>query len=63
MMNPWTLAFVGIGILIAVIGAGIVLSNWQQEEQRLRQAGWIFLVAGLAMAAMTFFAARMPLHP
>ena len=61
-MNVWTLAFVGIGILLAVIGASVVLFNWGQEDQGTRQSGWIFFVAGLAMAAMTVFAARMPPH-
>jgi len=62
VMNPWMLAFVAIGVLIAVIGACVVLYHWQKEDQGLRQMGWIFLVAGLAMAAMTVAASRIPSH-
>ena len=61
-MNAWTLAFVGIGIVLAVIGGVTVLLNWGQEDQGLRQSGWVFFVAGLAMAVMTMVAASMPMH-
>jgi uncharacterized membrane protein len=61
-MNPWTLAFVGIGIVLALIGGATVLFNWGQEDQGMRQSGWIFFVAGLAMAVMTLFATQVPLY-
>lgn len=62
-MDPWALAFVGVGIVLAIIGACVVLINWGKADQGSRQLGWIILVAGLAMAAMTIFGARMPFRP
>ena len=60
-MSSWTLLFVGIGIAIALGGACIVLFNGGADE-KLRQTGWVFFAAGLAMAALTAFAMRMPPH-
>lgn len=62
-MSNWTLLFIGIGIAIAIGGACMVLFNWGQgTDERLRQTGWVFFAAGLAMAALTAFATRMPPH-
>jgi hypothetical protein len=58
-MNPWTLAFVGIGVVLALIGACKIAFDWKKEDQDSRLPGWIIFVAGLAIAAMTVFAARM----
>ena len=61
-MDPWTIAFVGIGVVLALIGAASVFFHWGHEDQDKRQTGWIIFAAGLALAAMTIFAAKMPLH-
>ena len=62
-MNTLTLLFIGIGIAIAAVGACIVAFNWGKEENdRTRQSGWIFFLAGLAMAVLTGFATRIPPH-
>ncbi|MES2293784.1 MAG: hypothetical protein V4527_10850 [Pseudomonadota bacterium] len=62
-MNVLTLLFIGFGIAIAIVGACVVALNWAREESdRTRQAGWIFFVAGLAMAVLTALATRVPPH-
>jgi len=62
-MSVLALLFIGIGIVIAIVGACVVALNWGREaSDRTRQAGWIFFVAGLAMAVLTAFATRMPPH-
>ena len=58
-MNSGTLFFIGAGIALAIAGACIVLFN-RSADERLRQTGFVILAAGLAMAALTAFAARMP---
>ena len=61
-MNSWTMAFVGIGGVLALIGAGKIAFDWKREDQDSRLPGWIIFVAGLALAAVTVFAARIPLE-
>lgn len=61
-MDPWTIAFVGIGVVLAAIGGASVFFHWGQQDQERRQLGWIFFAAGLAMVAMTLFASRIPHH-
>ena len=61
-MDPWTLAFVGIGVVLAAAGGASVLFNWGQKDQERRQFGWIVFAAGLALVAMTLFATRVPHH-
>jgi len=61
-MDPWRLAFVGIGVVLAALGGASVFFHWGHADQDQRQFGWIFFAAGLAMVAVTLFAARMPHH-
>jgi len=59
-MDPWTLVFVGIGVVLAAAGGASVFFHWGQTDQERRQFGWIVFAAGLALIAMTLFATRAP---
>ena len=61
-MDPWTLAFVGLGVVLAAIGGASVFSHWGQKDQERRQLGWIFFAAGLALVAMSLLATGIPHH-
>ena len=52
-LSIWTILFTALGVVIACVGAAIVLSNWGAEDQLRRQSGWVFFAAGLALAAST----------
>ena len=62
MKDPFILAFVGIGLVLAAAGGASVFFHWGQKDQERRQFGWIVFAAGLALMAMTLFATRMPHH-
>ena len=51
-MGNWTVLFIGIGFVVAIIGACIVLFN-RAADERTRQSGLVFLAAGLVIALMT----------
>jgi hypothetical protein len=60
-MRNWTLLFIGIGIVVAIIGACIVLIN-RGADERTRQSGLVFLAVGLVIALMTALTSVMPHH-
>ena len=60
-MGNWTVLFIGIGFVVAIIGACIVLFN-RAADERTRQSGLVFLAAGLVIALMTALTSGMPHH-
>ncbi len=60
-MRNWTVLFIGIGIVVAIIGACIVPFN-RGADERTRQSGLVFLAVGLVIALMTALTSGMPHH-